>query len=549
MRKDLALTRRDMLAGLGAGGSALVLPRVSAADAPKRASGTVYDASGGDLATSARCGIPGVMVSNGRDVALSDANGHWSLTVRDGDVIFLIKPAGFACTTPPGAAGGWYLHQPDGTPAHLALAGEAIAPTGPLPETIDFALVRSDEPRRFEVLLAADTQPANERELHYAGRMIDAAMARCRPAFALSHGDVMADDLSLLPAYIAMIARTGIAWFHSPGNHDMNFDAPTEAHAFETWKRYLGPTCHALNYGGATFILLNNVAYASSAMRRMGGPRYVGRIGADQLRFVRNVLRHTPCENLVVVSMHIPLESFDNPRSASDTTEDRGALLEILSSHPHSVSFAGHSHTTEHHYLGAGYGFGRAEPHHHHVLTAVCGSWWSGPSAALDVPLAVSRDGSPKGFHVLSVDGNAYTTRFESFEDACDGLARIYDGHGSGEIVADVFDGGPRTEVLCEIDGAPRSAITLSRRRYTDRYAARVFAEHAGLCKPWVSAAPSSHIFAADLPPPFALAAALRIRIVDEYGRRHERVVRRALATNEKGAPNGTPSHWLASQI
>ena len=102
---------------------------------------------------------------------------------------------------------------------------------------------------------------------------------------------------------------------------------------------------------------------------------------------------------------------------------------------------------------------------------------------------------------------------------------------------------------LCEIDGAPRSAITLSRRRYTDRYAARVFAEHAGLCKPWVSAAPSSHIFAADLPPPFALAAALRIRIVDEYGRRHERVVRRALATNEKGAPNGTPSHWLASQI
>ena len=106
---------------------------------------------------------------------------------------------------------------------------------------------------------------------------------------------------------------------------------------------------------------------------------YRGLFGEKQLRFVSNVLRHVPPDQLVVVSMHIPLQSFDSPDSAANTAADRSALLKLLSSRPHTVSFSGHSHTTEHHYFGRTEGFDRNVPHHHHVLTAACGSWWSGP--------------------------------------------------------------------------------------------------------------------------------------------------------------------------
>src|SRR5207244_8851923 len=45
-------------------------------------------------------------------------------------------------------------------------------------------------------------------------------------------------------------------------------------------------------------------------------------------------------------------------------------------------------------------------------LTAVSGSWWSGPFDHRGIATADSRDGSPNGFHVLSIEGNRYTTQF-----------------------------------------------------------------------------------------------------------------------------------------
>ena len=90
----------------------------------------------------------------------------------------------------------------------------------------------------------------------------------------------------------------------------------------------------------------------------------------------------------------------------------------------------------------------RDEPHHHHVLTAACGSWWSGPFDPGGVPIADSRDGTPKGFHVLSVDGNQYATRFVPLGSAPEQHLRILISatDENTELFVDVFDGGPLTE-------------------------------------------------------------------------------------------------------
>src|SRR5262249_55538773 len=114
------------------------------------------------------------------------------------------------------------------------------------------------------------------------------------------------------------------------------------------------------------------------------------------------------------LSMHIPLRCHLDPGNPADTTADWRELLELLAGHPHAVSFAGHLHATEHHYLSRGQEPTEVDPrpHHHHVLTAACGSWWSGPCDHRGIPFADSTDGTPNGFHVLSVAGHRYATRF-----------------------------------------------------------------------------------------------------------------------------------------
>jgi hypothetical protein len=524
MSKDGLLTRRRAIATIGAA-STLLLPgrRHLAADTRLSdiASGTVFEDRNGDArrAKGAR-GIPGVMVSNGVDVTLTDSDGRWSIPVQSGDHIFVITPSHWT-TAGRGRSSFSYLHQPDGTPVAAKLCSPAIAPTGALPESIDFPLLRQPQSQCFEVLLFADTQAADAKELGYVRQVLLSATRGTNAVFAIHHGDAMADDLALLPQYLNILNETGLAWHHCPGNHDMNLDTQETRYAFETWKRFIGPTNYAFQYGGATFILLNNVDYLGRSYTEEGC-HYRGLFGEKQLRFVSNVLRHVPPDQLIAVSMHIPLQSFDTPDSAANTAADRGALLKLLAARPHTVSFSGHSHTTEHYHFGRGDGFDRNVPHHHQVLTAACGSWWSGPLDSTGVPVADSRDGTPKGFHVLSVDGNQCSTRYAPFGPVADlDLRVIVDNAGPQSVIfVDVFDGDPRTRVTYEIEGEPSSIVQLNRNGVADPYVVEEFARYRHMCKPWVAAAPSSHVWSGALPHKLASGGkTLIVRVTDKNER------------------------------
>jgi len=421
------------------------------------------------------------MVSNGRDVVLTDGEGRFSLSVETGDHVFVIKPRDWSLPKSSGCVPFSYLHNSEG--------GSSPA--------IDFPLRRTPEPAQFEALLFADVQPSNAAELGYFADLLRDTVQGTNAAFALNHGDVMGDNLSLFPAYRRVIGETGLPWYHCPGNHDMNLDSTGPDHAFETWKREIGPTHFAFQYAGATFILLNNVDYAGRGRSFPGGRGYRGLIGERQLSFIENVLKHVPRDDLVVVSMHIPLVNFAESDSISDTTADRAALMRLLSGRQHTVSFSGHSHTTEHHYLGAGDGFDGIQPHHHHVLTAVSGSWWSGAPDERGIPVSDSRDGSPKGYHVLSVDGASYTTRFVPFAPLASPQMRVLVSDGA--LVADVFDGGPATQVTYEVDGNGFAPVVMTRTRVTDPYIVETFARDRRLSKPWVTPAVSSHIWRAGI--------------------------------------------------
>ncbi|GIW74697.1 MAG: hypothetical protein KatS3mg103_1219 [Phycisphaerales bacterium] len=365
------------------------------------ARGVVFeDANGDGVRQAGEAGLEGVAVSNGRDVVLTDAAGRYEVPAIEGKAIFVIKPAGYAVPTDEHNLPRFFFnHEPAGSPIGLRYAG--LAPTGALPESIDFALRPIDEPEAFGVLLLGDPQPRDQAELGYFVHDVlddvrNSELGR-RARLAIALGDVMFDDLSLLQPYIEAMSVLGVPVHNVHGNHDMNFDVPDDRHADATWRRLFGPGTYAFTVGRAHFIVLDDVVYE-------GDKRYRGDLDDDQLAFVRNVLALVPRDDLIVLAMHIPLPSVQR----------RAELLEILSPFENTLSVAAHWHRQALFELGSEDGWRGSRPHRHLVQATASGSWWAGVPDERGIPHATMSDGQPNGWSMLLIDGNRYAVRFKA---------------------------------------------------------------------------------------------------------------------------------------
>ncbi len=396
-------------------------------------------------------------------------------------------------------------------------------------------------------MLFTDPQPESDAEVDFIREDIVSALAGTSAKFGLTAGDIMFDDLSLYDRLNRIIGTIGIPWYNVGGNHDLNFEAPGRRYSRETFKRVFGPPHHAFSYADAVFIMLDDVEYLGPDPKRpAGAPPYIGKLDPDQLAFVGNVLAHVPDDKLIVLVLHIPLQTYLDPDVASDNLTNRAELFRLFAGRRFTVSFSGHTHTTEHHYFAEAEGWPSSVPHHHHVMTAVSGSWWSGPYDHRGVAVADSRDGTPNGFHMLAIDGNTYTTRFVPAKEPDHRQMRISvesHFHGSAKevmrdfrpgqlnqppillgavpattIVANVFDGGPKTTVTMRIGAGDPVAMT--RKAVPDPFVEDVFARNEPVKKPWIKAEVSSHMWVARLPAGLPAGThRLTVAAVNEYGR------------------------------
>ncbi len=550
---DTAVTRRDAMRGA----AALAFGLSSPADAQaaqlvpgtdrmtvKTVTGVVYESRMGGPRQTGEPGVEGVLVSNGLDVVKTDTQGRYSLPIEDEAVIFVIKPPGYTVPVDPitQLPRFSYIHQPDGSPLSLKLRFRGIDPSGPLPATVDFPLIRQAEPAKFDVILFTDPQPESEAELDFVRDDVVNALVGSKAAFGITTGDILFDDLSMYGRHNRIVGQIGLPWWNIGGNHDLNFEAPGRTYSRETFKRVYGAPYYAFHYGDALFLMLDNVDYLGPDQSRPNrGGKYVGRLGERQLAFIANVLKETPNNKLVVACMHIPLQTYLNPEDPSVNTAERQDFLRLMSGRA-AVSFSGHTHTTEHHYFDLESG----GQHHHHVLTAVSGSWWSGPFDYRGIAWALSRDGSPNGYHVLSIDGAKYETRFVAAKEPQARKTRILldsvfhraerelqrdfrmgqmlgspisvEDLYATEVIVNVFDGGPKTKVELAVGDAAPVAMTPDRR--LDPLAHELFARNEATKKPWVKAEICSHIWAARLPAGLTPGThTLKIMVQDEYGR------------------------------
>ena len=516
----------------------------SGASAARTVSGVVYESGAGEPHRAGLPGVAGVLVSNGRDVVRTDAQGRYTLPIDDEAVIFVIKPSGYNVPVNSGTnlPRFSYIHQPKGSPSDLKLRFRGIDPSGPLPESVDFPLIRQTDETKFDVLLFTDPQPESHAELDFVRDDVVNALIGSKAAFGITTGDILFDDLSMYSRYNRIIGQIGLPWWNIGGNHDLNFEAKDRAYSRETFKRVFGAPYYAFHHGDVLFLMLDNVAYLGPDPSRPAdrGGKYIGEFGKRQLAFVENVLKKTPEDKLVVACMHIPLKSYVNEDPANFTA-DRDDFLRLFCGR-RALSLAGHTHTTEHHYLDIE-GGGQL---HHHIMTAVSGSWWSGPFDYRGIACALSRDGSPNGYHMLSIDGTKYETRFVAAKEPQSRKTRIMldsvfhragrelqrdfrmgqmlgspipvDALYATEVIVNVFDGGPKTKVELAIGNAAPVAMTRDAR--PDPLASELYARNEATKKPWVKAENSSHIWTARLPSNLEPGShTLTVTVQDEYGR------------------------------
>jgi hypothetical protein len=532
---------------------ALAALLVAGAASAGTARGTVFDDLDRDgVRDAGERGLPGVAVSNGVDVVATDDEGGYRIELDPGAVLFVTKPAGWAVPVDAdGLPRFYYVHSPDGTPPELGLRYPGIAPTGPLPEAIDFPLHRVQDPDRFRVVWFADTQPQTPAELDYIRDDVIAELVGVDAAFGITVGDIVYDEMSLFPRQNRMIGRIGIPWYNVPGNHELNFQAPDNRHARETFKRVFGPPYFSFEYGKVHFVALDDVYYlgkdaGNDVPHLRGVGNYQGRIEGDQLAWLAADLARVPADRLIVLASHIPPRSYEFPERENSNLMELEPLFRVLEDRAHVLWIAGHMHVAEHHWFGADDGWRGDEPLHAHSLSAVCGSWWTGPFDERGIPVSEQRDGSPNGYYLMDVDGNRATMRFRAASRSPEHQMRIVldawfhqysapygyrqgqlsrgpvgvDQLPSTDVVVNLFDGGPRSRVELSVDGGP--AVTMRRVRRNDPYVEEHFQRHADTLKPWLRVTASSHVWVADLPADLAPGAhSLTVTAVDDYGLRH----------------------------
>lgn len=377
-------------------------------------------------------GVGGVTVSNGRDVVTTDSQGRYELPAYENMTVFITQPSGFQVPVDESNIAQFhYNHLPEGSP-DLEYGG--IEPTGALPDALNFPLVRSRQTnsRKQNCVIAGDLQPYNETEIGYArdGAIADLSDRNDYPGCgALFIGDVVGNDLSLYPDVRGLTKQLNGPVRFLPGNHDLDFDAKTAEHSFDTFREQLAPKYYSYDVGDTHVVALNTVRYPCTpdvdnadgkrpeCDNPTSDPSYNGRMSEDQLEWLKQDLATVPKDKLIVVAGHIPMLTFADEGSPIHQVDQVREVYELLEGRK-AVSVAGHTHSIENMKTGdlmKGWKdlFGLdGLPFPHITAGAIAGDWYSGRLTDEGYPVAVGRDGGRPGILTLNIDGNEFRERY-----------------------------------------------------------------------------------------------------------------------------------------
>ena len=190
-------------------------------------------------------GLPGVVVSDGRNCAVTDAKGRYELAAMDDSrFVFVSTPSGYLPPVEEGTVPVFYKE----------IKGEG---------TYDFTLGKNPvDDRKHVCIVQSDVQLISEENLEVYDVLLDDIMAyrenfKGMDVFGLDCGDIVGDTPSLFPAYRQTASRLGMPVYRVIGNHDMDYYGRTFETSTGTFEENFGPAYYSFNRGKVHYIVID----------------------------------------------------------------------------------------------------------------------------------------------------------------------------------------------------------------------------------------------------------------------------------------------------
>lgn len=333
--------------------------------------------------------------------------------------------------------------------------------------------------RVLRVALVGDPQVDNPVEMGYARRSIYRDLRGRRDLdLCIFLGDLVNDNMSLLPESLSVIDSLPFQSFMVPGNHDRDVyrgakssGSMSRPRDLSTWRKLVGYVDTSFVRGNVRFIMMNNVRHAAAGMTD-----YVGGFTEKQKHWLDSVLvtdvarggkmssgsvdcsrrssrgKVTPA--LTILATHIPFSQM----------KGRDSVLALIPEHTQMLYVSGHTHFVS-----------RGDSIPEVIAGATCGSWWRGVKDSDGVPYALQSCGAPRGYFVaeISRDGD-YRLRYRcvgkddevsvwGVRVECEGAVRPEDnivmGKGESEGVTVKEGGGVYRLYINVFGGAPDGVV------------------------------------------------------------------------------------------
>lgn len=373
-------------------------------------------------------GVEGVLVTDGVVFTKTNADGHyWLKSDKRYELVYIVLPSGYDVPTSAALPMFW-----SNTTTELNYENQ---------EQHNFELIKKDN-TNHRVLVVTDIHLTNRQqsplditqfEQGFVTEAINEYTGK-NNVYCLNLGDFSQDVYWYTRNYTivnaaAQISRLPFQYWSTMGNHDN--DGRTEAgddvdmRASYLFRKTLGPTHIAFNFGKVHYILIDDIQYRNSFPSITGDPLmgqrdYKAGFRTDMVEWVKQNLSYVDKNTPIVVGMHIPLCYWNGNKNSGEFYSqnhqsygsDNGAdywktFLDLFKDFKEVQFISGHTHVNRMHSINQ-YGSNMFENN----IGAVCGIWWNtsestGGTSSTSGKLNLCSDGSPAGYLVMDAAGTS----------------------------------------------------------------------------------------------------------------------------------------------
>lgn len=398
-------------------------------------------------------GVGNVGVSNGNHIVYSDKKGRFNLIPTVGQTLFIIKPAGYTLPLRADGFPDFYSNQVS-VNTNLKFGGVKNSDNA----CRSFALWQSKadakQKNSLDVLIFGDPQPKSLKDLgYYQDDIVRPIIGKHQAELGISLGDIVHDDLTLLPEIKRVDKALNTPWLYAAGNHDIDFDVALDESSLESFRAQFGPDTFAWEERQANFIVLDDVIYLPRQ-----SPEYIGGIRETQFHFLARYLAKADKSKLLVISAHIPFFQTQTNRETF-RSQDRKRLFALLEPFKNILILTAHSHTQTHVLHGSSSDWNGVGRLYEYNVGAACGAYWSGLKDQQGIPDTTMADGTPNGYAKLQVNQSDYRLQWFNARQNPNQEMALYapqvlrkGAYPDFAVYANVFMARPDTQVQVKID-------------------------------------------------------------------------------------------------